>query len=249
MSVRFARCGIAALVLLLFVAVPGQGLGDQRARSTDQQIKAQIEQRFFDAGLIGVAVDVHDRTVTLRGTVGSLWLKDRAIQQARGVRDVIDVVSTLTVARGESDEPLAREIADDVSGSPLFSIFDDVSVHVVDGVATLTGSVMTSDKSKEFVKLASRVRGVQQVVNRIETLPASMMDDDLRMGIAAGIYNSPVFSSYANQPIGPVHIIVRRGQVTLTGVVASEVERRMAEMIARSAFGAKGVDNQLRLEK
>ncbi len=101
MSVRFARCGIAALVLLLFVAVPGQGLGDQRARSTDQQIKAQIEQRFFDAGLIGVAVDVHDRTVTLRGTVGSLWLKDRAIQQARGVRDVIDVVSTLTVARGD----------------------------------------------------------------------------------------------------------------------------------------------------
>jgi osmotically-inducible protein OsmY len=116
-------------------------------------------------------------------------------------------------------------------------------------VATLTGSVMTSDKSKEFVKLASRVRGVQQVVNRIETLPASMMDDDLRMGIAAGIYNSPVFSSYANQRIGPVHIIVRRGQVTLTGVVASEVERRMAEMIARSAFGAKGVDNRLRLEK
>jgi osmotically-inducible protein OsmY len=37
--------------------------------------------------------------------------------------------------------------------------------------------------------------------------------------------------------------------VTLTGVVGSEVERRMAEMIARQGFGAKSVDNQLRLEK
>ncbi len=189
MSSRWARYGVA-LSLFLFVTAPEQALAEQSARLTDQQIKAQVEQRFFDAGLMGVVVDVHDRTVTLSGAVGSLWLKDQAIQQARKVHDVVGVVSTLTIARGEGDAPLAREIADDVSGFLLFSIFDDVSVRVADGVATLTGDVTTSDKSKEFTKVASRVRGVQEVVNRIETLPASMMDDDLRSAIAMVIYTS-----------------------------------------------------------
>ena len=69
------------------------------------------------------------------------------------------------------------------------------------------------------------------------------------IAIATAIYGSPIFSAYANQRTGPIHIIVRHGQVTLTGVVGSEVERRMAEMFAGEALGLRGVDNQLRLEK
>ena len=77
-----------------------------------------------------------------------------------------------------TDQQISAKVEDAVSGSPLFTMFDDVSVRLADGVATLTGFVTTSNKSTEFMKLASRVRGVQQVVNQIETLPASMMDDD-----------------------------------------------------------------------
>ena len=49
--------------------------------------------------------------------------------------------------------------------------------------------------------------------------------------------------------LGAVHSIVRDGMVTLTGVVASEDERRTADVIARHAYGAWIVDNQLRLER
>jgi len=149
----------------------------------------------------------------------------------------------------EGDESLARRIEVDVSGSPFFTMFDDVSVQVTDGVATLTGFVTTANKSKAFTKLASSVRGVQQVANRIETLPNSTMDDALRAEIAVKIYRSPAFSDHGKQRVGPVHIIVRDGQVTLTGVVDSEAERQRAEMIARQAYGTWSVDNQLRLEK
>ena len=149
----------------------------------------------------------------------------------------------------EGDESLARQIEDDVSGSPLFTMFDDVSVRVTDGVATLTGFVTTANKSTEFAKLASRVRGVQQVLNRIETLPNSTMDDALRAEIAVKIYRSPAFADHGKQRVGPVHIIVRDGIVTLTGIVDSEVERRTAEMIARQAYGTWSVNNQLRLER
>jgi hyperosmotically inducible protein len=149
----------------------------------------------------------------------------------------------------KDDESLAREIAEDVSGSLFYTMFDDVHVRVADGVATLTGFVTASTKSKEFTKLASQVRGIQHVVNQIETLPASMMDEALRAEIAVKIYGSPAFSDHAKQRVGPVHIIVRDGQVTLTGVVDSEAERQRAELIARHAYGTWSVINQLRLEK
>jgi hyperosmotically inducible protein len=158
-----------------------------------------------------------------------------------------DEHANVQVSKG--DESLAREIADDVSESLFYTMFDDVDVRVADGVATLTGFVTTSSKSKEFTKLASQVRGIQRVVNEIETLPASTMDDALRAEIAVKIYQSAAFSDHAKQRVGPVHIIVRDGIVTLTGVVASEDERRTADLIARHAYGAWSVDNQLRLEK
>ena len=149
----------------------------------------------------------------------------------------------------KDDESLAREIADKVSESLFYTMFDDVNVRVVDGVATLTGFVTMSIKSEEFTKLASQVRGIQRVVNEIETLPASMMDEALRAEIAVKIYHSEAFSDHAKQRVGPVHIIVRDGMVTLTGVVDSEAERQRAGVIARYAHGTWSVDNQLRVEK
>jgi osmotically-inducible protein OsmY len=149
----------------------------------------------------------------------------------------------------KDDESLALEIADAVSESLFYTMFDNVNVRVADGVATLTGVVTMSVKSKEFTKLASQVRGIQRVVNEIETLPASKMDDALRAEIAVKIYHSAAFSDHAKQRVGPVHIIVRDGMVTLTGVVDSEAERQRAGIIARHAYGTWSVDNQLRLEQ
>jgi len=158
-----------------------------------------------------------------------------------------DGQANVQISKG--DESIAREIADAVSGSLFYTMFDDVDVRVADGVATLTGVVTMSIKSKEFTKLASQVRGIQRVVNQIETLPASTMDDALRAEIAVKIYGHPAFSDHAKQRVGPVHIIVRDGMVTLTGVVDSEAERQRAGVIARYAHGTWSVDNQLRLEK
>jgi osmotically-inducible protein OsmY len=47
----------------------------------------------------------------------------------------------------------------------------------------------------------------------------------------------------------PIHVVVDNGYVTLSGVVNSEVERRKAETIARSAFSVFSVDNQLGLDR
>jgi len=220
----------------------------QHVPLSDQQIGAQVEHRLIEEGIRGVSVAVRERVVTLSGTVASAWARSEAIEQAAKVDDVLRVVNVLTILRAEGDQALAEAVADKLRRYVFFSVFDDVDVGVSDGVTTLTGFVTMPYKAQAMVKLASRVTGVQTVTDKLEVLPVSGFDDSIRYEIAVRIYNDPLFWNYAIQVNPPVHVIVRYGRVTLTGVVVSEVERRKAEVIARGVFGVLSVDNSLRLE-
>jgi osmotically-inducible protein OsmY len=242
-----ARIGVA-LAVALVASIVSAAPGPQHVPLTDQAIRAQVEHRLIEEGIHGVSVDVRERTVTLSGTVSSLWERDEAVEQGRKVDDVLAVANALTILRAEGDDALAETIAAKLRRYVFYSIFDDVYVEVVDGVATLTGYVTMPYKSQAMAKLASRVAGVQGVADKVEALPVSGSDDSIRYAIAMRIYNDPLFWNYAIQIDPPIHVVVRHGRVTLTGVVLSEVERRKAEAIARSVFGVFSVDNHLRLE-
>lgn len=221
----------------------------QHTPLTDQQIQSQVERRLSEKRAAGVAVAVRNREVTLTGIVASAWAKHAAIEQAGKVGDVESIVSEITIARSESDQALGEEIAKRVRRYVFYTIFDDISGTVRDGVVTLTGRTTMPYKAEEIAELTSRVHGVQDVISQIGILPVSTFDEQLRHVIAAVIYRDPLFWSYAIQVNPPIHIVVERGRVTLTGVVNSEVERRKAEIIARSAFGALSVDNRLRTDR
>jgi hyperosmotically inducible protein len=246
MAVRLVRVAQAVLVVMASAIVAEAA--QQHIPLTDQQIKAQVEHRLLDHDIRGVVVTVVDRTVTLSGTVRSLWAQKEAIDEAQEVNDVKEVVSTLTVMRAESDQVVGEAVAAKLRRYVFFTIFDDVDVEVDQGVAVLTGYVTMPYKSQAMVELASRADGVQQVVDKLEVLPVSGFDDQIRYAAAVRIYNDPLFWNYAIQVNPPIHIVVKQGRVTLTGVVISEVERRKAELIARSIFGVLSVDNKLRLE-
>ena len=68
-------------------------------------------------------------------------------------------------------------------------------------------------------------------------LPVSQFDDELRFRIARAIYGNSSFWNYAAMANPPIHIVVNRGHVTLTGVVNSNVERMLARSLA-IGFGA-----------
>jgi hyperosmotically inducible protein len=157
----------------------------------------------------------------------------------------------VTPARAEAmttDMQIRNEVEQTLSRYALYTIFDDVQGTIRNGVVTLTGHVTAPYKASEMANLVKRVSGVREVDNKIETLPVSTFDDELRVGIARAIYRNPTFWNYAIQPNPPIHIIVDHGHVTLTGVVNSNVERMMAESIARSADGVFSVENDLKLE-
>jgi osmotically-inducible protein OsmY len=247
---------MSATALLLRIALiglliggTGGGAAAQRARTSDSEIERLVTDRLQDEDIGGVDVTAASGIVTLRGTVPTLWLKKRAIEEATRVDDVISVVSELTVPRGESDAVIAEQVARRLRRYVFFTIFDDADIEVDNGLVTLTGRVTMPYKTDAFVDLAGQVAGVQEVRSEIRTLPVSRFDDQLRYAIARRIYGDLLFWSYAIQVNPPVHIIVEHGAVTLTGVVNSEVERRKAESIARSTFGVMSVTNTLRVER
>jgi hyperosmotically inducible periplasmic protein len=147
-----------------------------------------------------------------------------------------------------ADVAIAEKIAAKVRRYVNYTIFDDVSISVDHGVATLSGRVTMPYKAKDIGRLASRVDGVVEVNNELSVLPVSIHDDRLRSSIARQIYRDPVFSRYAIQVNPPIHIVVEGGRVTLTGWVNSQLERQKAEFIVRSTFGVFNVENRLQID-
>ena len=240
------RIFAGAVAVLLLVA---SSIATAQQSTSDEAIGRLVTQRLMDEDITTVGVSVASSIVTLRGTVRTLWIKQRAIEEAAKVDDVISVYSELTVPRGESDERIAAQVAQRLRRYVFYTIFDDTNVEVDSGVVTLTGRVTMPYKADAFADLAARVPGVQEVRNEVRTLPTSLFDDQLRYAVARQIYGDSLFSRYAIQTNPPVHVIVERGNVTLTGAVFSEVERRKAEAIARGTFSVMSVTNKLRIER
>jgi len=235
-------------LVALFLAGGGNALA-QRTQPSDEAVARAVVERLMNHDVIGVSVTVESQIVTLRGTVPTLWMKERAREQALKVADVITVLNEVAVARGESDEVIGGLVAMRLRRYVFLTIFDDADVEVDRGVVTLTGRVTMPYKAEAFADLAARVPGVQEVKNKVKTLPVSTFDDQLRYAVARGIYGDELFARYAIQANPPVHIIVEHGNVTLTGVVFSEVERRTAEAIARSTFAVMSVTNKLEVDR
>jgi hyperosmotically inducible protein len=118
---------------------------------------------------------------------------------------------------------------------------------VENGAVALEGRVTMPYKSEEIAKRVSKVLGVSSVDNRIETLPVNIGDQKLRAALLYRIYGDPSFREYASRANPPIHIVVERGRVALTGAVRSEVEKRKIEHIARSTFGVFSVENRLQV--
>ena len=145
------------------------------------------------------------------------------------------------------DLQIFRDVSKQVLRYSRFTIFDSVHAGVDQGVVTLTGKVTMPFKSTDIEKRVAKVDGVREVRNRIEVLPVSIYDDELRYHVARSIYGNSSFWNYAAMVNPPIHVIVERGRVTLEGVVNSNVERMLARSLA-SHVGAFSVTNNLKTD-
>ena len=155
-------------------------------------------------------------------------------------------VSTPAAAETENLQTF-RAVQRQVLRYPHFTMFDSVHAQIDNGIVVLTGKVTMPYKRDAIEQRVSRVDGIEKVHNRIEVLPVSQFDDELRYRIARAIAPHPAFNGFASTVNPPIHVIVDRGRVTLEGVVNTPVEQALARSIA-SSFNAFEVTSELKTD-
>jgi hyperosmotically inducible protein len=147
-------------------------------------------------------------------------------------------------------EALREEVRHQLITLPYYSAFDWLEAQVKpDGTVTLMGYVTRPSLKADATSRIKSLESATSVVDNIEVLPLSTMDDQLRIALYRSIYsfNSPLFR-YATQSVPPIHIIVRNGNVTLKGIVATQGDSDLANLLANRVSGVFSVRNELQIE-
>jgi hyperosmotically inducible protein len=145
---------------------------------------------------------------------------------------------------------LAREVRHQLVMLPYYSVFDNLSFRINDDdTVTLMGQVTRPTLKSEAANVVKGIEGVRGVTNEIEVLPLSPNDDRIRMAVYRAIYGNSALQQYALRAVPPIHIIVKNGNVTLDGVVATQMDKTLAVTQAKGVSGAFSVTDNLRVEK
>ena len=181
----------------------------------------------------------------------SLLLCAPASLMAAGVqRNEISLASS-SARDTRNVEALKQEVRHQLVTLPYYSVFDWLEAQVMpDGTVTLMGQVTQPMVKSDAESRIEKLEGATRVVNNIDVLPLSATDDQIRREVYRSVYKteSPLFK-YALQAVGPIHILVKNGHVTLKGMVDTPEDKQLAYMAANSVPGVFSVQNELEVEK
>lgn len=147
----------------------------------------------------------------------------------------------------KTEQNLAREVRHQLVLLPYYSVFDNLAYRVQGDQVILEGQVTRPTLKSDAENVVKSIEGVRNVVNNIEVLPASPMDDQLRHALYRAIYGDPSLSKYSWSAVPSIHIIVKNGNVTLEGVVDNETDKNLAGMRANSVPNVFSVKNNLQV--
>ena len=161
------------------------------------------------------------------------------------VASVLVATSAMAGPRERPEAQLMHDIAERINNYVYYTIFDDVSAALNDGVVTLTGKV-SMDTS------ATRSRGVwpnwteyREVQNHIQLFVRSQLDDAIRRRLGRIIYGNIHFRQY-NSAHAPIHIVVEHAHVTLKGVVTDNVDRMRVRSLIAPTIGVLSITSELK---
>lgn len=165
---------------------------------------------------------------------------------------------------------IAEEVRKQIVTLPQYGVFDNIHFGISpDGTVVLRGDASRPTLKSSAENVVKRIEGVEKVDNQIEVLPTSPNDDRIRAAVYRAVYSAAPLQKYTSNRGGPrmpsvaraaggitadpplgfhaIHIIVRNGNVTLTGVVNSEADMSLAGIRASGVPGVFSVDNQIQV--
>src|SRR5260221_4998138 len=103
-------------------------------------------------------------------------------------------------------QTLYKEVRHQLVMLPWYSVFDNLAYQVEGDKVILYGQVTRPTLKSDAEAAVKGIEGVSSVVNNIEVLPLSPMDDQIRLTVYRAIYGDPGLSRYSVQPVPSVHI-------------------------------------------
>lgn len=148
------------------------------------------------------------------------------------------------------DSAIAREVRHQLVMLPYYTVFDDLAFRVEGSTVTLLGAVTQPVLKSDAGNAAKGVPGVTNVVNDIEVLPLSPMDNQIRRAEYRAIYGDPeIGTRYGFQALPSIHIIVKNGHVVLEGVVSNQADKNLIGIRANGVANVFSVNNNLIVEQ
>ncbi len=165
--------------------------------------------------------------------------------------------STLSLAsrQGKKDSGamrawLIQEVRHQLVMLPYYSIYDNLSFEVKGSdTVVLSGQATRPGLKSDAESAALRLEGVAKVINEIEVLPFSPSDDRIRIAVFRALWSEPGLERYLARAVSPIHIVVKNGNVTLVGIVATPMDKNLAGLAANGVPGTFSVKNDLKVEK
>jgi osmotically-inducible protein OsmY len=218
------------------------------------------------AAAIEIAVD-EESVATLAGELPSLALKKLALRRAAAVSGVSGLVDRLRVAPAVpmGDAEIRDHLAHAFLQEPAFqelemfsrwrgekTVFQQpatrrngfLELEVADGIVVLNGSVPGLDYKRLAGVLSWWVPGVRDVVNGIAVDPPEEDNPELIEDAVKLAFEKDRLVNESQIRVGVLSATVR-----LTGLVATEAEREMAECDAWAVFGVDDVINHIRVHR
>lgn len=228
-----------------------------KSQRPDEEIRRDVKNALlYDPATDSyeITVAVNNGIANLSGTVDSWQEKQLALDVARGVRGVTQVVDAMkvTYASTRSDSEIAAEVRGALGNDVwLDAVF--IRPAVSNGTVTLSGTVGSLAEKRRAIsdawvrgvravdadglKVESWAKDTMQREQRTTTLTDAQIRDAVR---DAFVHDPRVFSFNPN-------VAVTNGVVTLTGVVDNLKARRAAGQDARNTVGVRRVRNYLKV--
>ncbi|HEX4475372.1 MAG TPA: BON domain-containing protein, partial [Polyangiaceae bacterium] len=229
---------------------------DGQAKRPDDAITNEVKRRLAWDALVEqdqLVVAVQNGRVTLSGIVGSAAERSRAVSDAR-VDGVADIDATLVEVawrdRPDDGAPRSVQRADqDIAAAIGVACSYDprlkasrIDARVVNGVATLTGTVDSPKARMAAEGLARNTVGVVSVDNELLARSKQILaDHELETRIEDALAFDAMTEAHE------LSVAVKNGEVKLTGAVGTFFESAEAFDVASRLAGVTRVDNQLQV--
>ncbi|MGO8744996.1 MAG: BON domain-containing protein [Thermoguttaceae bacterium] len=219
---------------------------------SDLEIKndaaAAIGRDVYLAGL-PITVTVQDGIVSLSGSVGNAYEKDRAVDDVRWISNVTDVKNSLTVewyensaAKSENktpaDEALKQAVRNSLDQDSRI-VANQITLRTFFGEVTLDGSVFSEYEKRVAEQNVKNVVGVGWVTNNLFVRADQREDWAIEDDVRFNLNTDAVMEGFG------LGASVNNGIVTLTGKVHSSSQWWHAHDIASRVRGVKAVIDKI----